>query len=174
MPFIHVRPKRRPALGLLALAFAPVVATSPAGAADHPEHRSQQRLVVRGDATVVDGPCDGGVCRLELTDGRFRGTPVGTGAYTGSIRLKVADVFPNGEGGVCAPLKGRIVLGAGTGDRLVLALSGARARTAQGPSPPPPSPASPSSPSSAARAATPARPAPARRASPKTPPTATG
>lgn len=124
MPFIHVRPKRRPALGLLALALAPVVGTSPAGAADHPEHRSQQRLVVRGDATVVDGPCDAGVCRLALTGGRFRGTPVGTGAYTGSIRLKVADVFPNGEGGVCAPLKGRIVLGAGTGDRLVLALSG--------------------------------------------------
>jgi hypothetical protein len=32
-------------------------------------------------------------------------------------------LFPNGEGGVCAPIDGRIVLGAGSADRLVLALS---------------------------------------------------
>jgi hypothetical protein len=33
-------------------------------------------------------------------------------------------LFPNGEGGVCAPIDGRIVLGAGSADCLVLALSG--------------------------------------------------
>ena len=78
---------------------------------------------MRGEATVRDAPCAGAVC-LELTDGRFRGTPVGTGAYSGAVKLKVAKVFPNGEGGVCAPIAGDITLGAGTPDRLVLAIDG--------------------------------------------------
>lgn len=127
MPFIHLRP----ALGLLAPALAAfAVAASSAGAA---EHHSEQRLVVRGDATAVDGPCDANVCEVELTDGRFRGTPVGTGAYTGSIKLKVADAFPNGEGGICAPLKSRIVLGANSPDRLILTLSGDSCQDGAGP-----------------------------------------
>ena len=48
----------------------------------------------------------------------------GTGAYSGAIKLAVAAGFPNGEGGVCAPIEGEIVLGTGTPNRLVLALSG--------------------------------------------------
>jgi hypothetical protein len=78
---------------------------------------------VRGEATVKDAPCDGGLC-LELTDAAFRGTPVGTGAYTGAVKLSFADTFANGEGGVCAPMEGAIVLGAGSPDRLVLAVAG--------------------------------------------------
>ena len=131
MPSSHTRPTARSGLALLALlviglAFA--VATNPAGAANQVEspaptkHHAEQRLVVRGDATVTDSQCDAGIC-IEL-DGQFRGTPVGTGAYTGSIQLKIAEGFPNGEGGVCAPIKGRVVLGAGTPDRLVLAITG--------------------------------------------------
>ena len=54
--------------------------------------------MVRGDATVKDAPCAGGLC-LELSDGAFRGTPVGTGAYSGRVELKLAEAFPNGEGG---------------------------------------------------------------------------
>jgi hypothetical protein len=50
--------------------------------------------------------------------------PRRNGAYTGAVKLKVAEAFPNGEGGVCAPIKGRIVLGADTPDRLVLAITG--------------------------------------------------
>jgi hypothetical protein len=122
MSSIHPRRTARSLLGLLALVLAGLAfaaATSSAGAAD----RATQRLVVRGEATVADAPCDAGIC-LELTDGRFRGTPVGTGGYTGSIKLRVADAFPNGEGGVCAPIDGHIVLGAGTQDRLVLAVGG--------------------------------------------------
>ena len=38
--------------------------------------------------------------------------------------LRVAEAFPNGEGGVCAPVAGRITLGAGTPDRIVLAVAG--------------------------------------------------
>jgi hypothetical protein len=72
------------------------------------------------------------VCPLELTDGAFRGT-VGTVAYTGAIKLKVAEAFPNGEGGVCAPVRGKIVLGAGSPDRLVLALSGDSCQDGAGP-----------------------------------------
>ena len=78
---------------------------------------------MRGIDTVVDGPCPAGVCQLSLTDGAFRGT-TGTGAYSGSVKLAVAAAFPNGEGGVCAPIEGEIVLGTGTPNRLVLALSG--------------------------------------------------
>ncbi len=59
-----------------------------------------------------------------LRDGSFRGTPVGTGAYSGSIKLRIAATFPNGEDGFCAPLRGRIVLGEGTPDRLILAVLG--------------------------------------------------
>jgi hypothetical protein len=132
VPSLHFRPMLRPALGLVALALAALalaVATNPAGAAGHGntgpsgQHHSEQRLVVRGDATVTDAPCPAGIC-LQLTDARFRGTPVGTGAYTGSVELKVADAYSNGEGGVCAPIRGQIVLGAGSPDRLILALAG--------------------------------------------------
>jgi hypothetical protein len=122
------RPSRT-LLGLIALFFVGLAfsaATVSAGAAGHDssdKHRAKQQLVVRGEATVRDTPCAGGVC-LELTDGRFRGTPVGTGAYTGAVTLKVAEITPNGEGGVCAPITGTITLGAGTPDQLVLAVDG--------------------------------------------------
>ena len=124
-------PKHWPGLGLLAVAlaaFALVFATSSAAAAGH-----KQRLVVRGEATVVDGPCDARVCLIELTNGRFRSTPLGAGAYRGTIKLKVADAFPNGEGGICAPLRGRIVLRADSGDRLSLAVAGDSCQDGAGP-----------------------------------------
>jgi hypothetical protein len=129
MPSIHVRPKSRSALALFAVALvAPAfaAASNAAGAADDPDGakaKHAERLVVRGDATVTDVPCDAGIC-LELADGHFRGTPVGTGDYTGSVELAVADAFPNGEGGVCAPIQGRILLGAGSPDRLTLSVAG--------------------------------------------------
>jgi hypothetical protein len=63
-------------------------------------------------------------CPLTLSDGRFRGTPVGSGAYTAAFTIQVARAFPNGDGGICAPINGRIVLGAGTADRLVLGVYG--------------------------------------------------
>jgi hypothetical protein len=107
------------------------VAASSAGASG--EHHRQQRLVVRGDSTVVDGPCDARACRVDLADGHFRGAPVGTGAYTATLELAVADAFPNGEGGICAPLEGRIVLGAGTRDRLALDVSGDTCQDLAGP-----------------------------------------
>jgi hypothetical protein len=127
----------RPALALLALAaLALAVATSPARAADTTRagrHHGEQRLVLRGDATAVDGPCDARVCQLKLADGRFRGTPVGSGAYAASLKLKVGQAFLNGEGGICAPLEGRIVLGTGTPDRLVLSVSGDSCQDGAGP-----------------------------------------
>ena len=136
---INPRPSRVLGLGIAALvagaAFAAATqAASPAGHGAAPaKHHGEQRLVVRGDATVVDAPCDAGVCPLALTDGSFRGTPVGTGAYDGRVKLKVAETFSNGEGGVCAPLGGRIVLGAGTPNRLVLAVSGDSCQDGAGP-----------------------------------------
>jgi hypothetical protein len=106
-------------LAILALALAAVAfAAASAGA----KHADSQRLVVRGTGTVVDQPCPGGLC-IELTDATFRGT-VGTGAYTSSMKLDLADAFPNGEGGLCAPVSGHIVLGAGSPDRLDLAVWG--------------------------------------------------
>jgi hypothetical protein len=127
----------RPALALLALAtVALALVTSPAGAAGTApvaKHRADQRLVVRGDATAVPGPCDARACRVKLADGRFRGTPVGTGAYTAALKLRVGQAFPNGEGGICAPLEGRIVLGTGTPDRLVLAVTGDSCQDGAGP-----------------------------------------
>jgi hypothetical protein len=110
------------ALAAIGLAFA--VATN-ASAGNHnagDRHRTTERLVVRGEATVTDAQCDAGLC-LDLT-GSFRGTPVGTGAYSGAVKLKVAEAFDNGEGGVCAPIRGDITLGTGTPNRLVLAVAG--------------------------------------------------
>jgi hypothetical protein len=122
------RPALRFALAVLALVLAGLafaVATNPADAHDGAKagKRTTERLVVRGDATVTDSQCAAGIC-IELTDASFRGTPVGTGAYSGTLELGVADAFPNGEGGVCAPIRGEIVLGAGSPDRLVLAVAG--------------------------------------------------
>ena len=131
--FMSIRSRRIPAaLGLIALAsvgLALAVATNGASAAagasettDSSKHRTTERLVVRGEDTVKDVPCEGALC-IELTEGAFRGTPVGTGVYAGAIQLNVAETFANGEGGVCAPMKGSIVLGTSP-DRLVLALAG--------------------------------------------------
>ena len=109
-----------PALAVAGLGFsASAGAESGAAARDHAE----QRLVVRGDATVADS-CDASGCAMQIEDGAFSGSPVGTGAYSGAMKLLVAEAFPNGEGGVCAPIRGEIVLGDGSVDRLVLAVSG--------------------------------------------------
>jgi hypothetical protein len=132
MSSIHPRRTPRSLLGLAALVLAGLAfaaATNVAGAADAPDSakggkHTTERLVVRGEATVTDANCEPGVVCLELTDAQFRGTPVGTGAYSGQIKLRVAQGFSNGEGGVCAPIDGRITLGTGTPDRLVLAISG--------------------------------------------------
>ena len=122
-------------LGVLALVLAGLafsLATSSAGA-DQGKHHVKQRLVVRGDATIVDGPCPNGVCTLEMTGGGLRGTPVGTGDYSGSMKLTVAEAFPNGEGGVCAPIEGSIVLGAASPNRLVLSVDGESCQDGAGP-----------------------------------------
>ena len=136
MPFIHFPARLRPAFGLLALALtavALVAATNTSQAAPAGKHAGEQRFVVRGDATVIDGPCDASVCRFGLSDGRFRGTPVGSGAYAGSLKVRVGESFPNGEDGFCAPLKSRIVLGAGTANRLVIGVSGDSCQDGAGP-----------------------------------------
>jgi hypothetical protein len=104
---------------ILALALASTLAV--AGSAQA-KHQGSERFVVRGTDTVVDRPCPGGLC-IDLTGGSFRGT-VGSGAFTGSMKLDLANAFPNGEGGVCAPVAGHIVLGTGTPDRLDLAVWG--------------------------------------------------
>lgn len=125
-------PSLRP---LPALALVLTAAATPAVATARPEKEPprKQPLVVRGDATVVDGPCDAAGCRLEITGGRSRGAPVGTGPYSGALIVRVAEAFPNGEDGICAPLVGRIVLGAGTADRLVLGVSGHSCQDGSGP-----------------------------------------
>jgi hypothetical protein len=131
MSSIHPRRTPRPLLGLAALVLAALAfaaATNVAGAADPPYSakggkHTTERLVVRGEATVTDVSCEPGVVCLELSDAQFRGT-LGSGAYGGQIKLRVAKAFSNGEGGVCAPVDGRVTLGAGTPDRLVLAIAG--------------------------------------------------
>ena len=51
------------------------------------------------------------------------------------MELAVAEAFSNGEGGVCAPIEGRIVLGSRTPDRLVLAVAGDSCQDGAGPPP---------------------------------------
>jgi hypothetical protein len=132
MTFTRIRPRIAVAAAALAgLAFA--ASTSAAGA-ESAGKQGSQRLVVRGDATVVDNPtCEGGVCELQLVGGKFRGTPVGTGACEGAMKLKLTEAFENGEGGGCAPIRGQIVLGAGSPDRLVLAVAGDSCQDGAGP-----------------------------------------
>jgi hypothetical protein len=117
--------RRVPALAPALAALACLAPATVAAAADAPpaKHGAPQRLVVRGDATVVDRPCSAHHCHFAYAGGAFRGT-LGSGAYSGGFDFDPADVFPNGEGGVCAPIRGRIVLGVGSPDRLVLALRG--------------------------------------------------
>jgi hypothetical protein len=126
---MHTLPRGR-LLGVLALLLAGLafsLATSSAGA-----HQAKQRLVVRGDSTIVDGPCPNGVCAIEMTGGKFRGT-IGAGDYRGAMKLTVVQAFPNGEGGVCAPIEGEIALGAGTPNRLVLSVDGESCQDGAGP-----------------------------------------
>jgi hypothetical protein len=103
------------------------------GAQSSPAKHHGKRLVVRGDATVVDAPCGGDVCTLELADGSFRGMPVGSGSYAGQVKLRFSELFSNGEQGVCAPLRASIVLGAGSPNRLVLGVSGDSCQDGAGP-----------------------------------------
>ena len=51
------------------------------------------------------------------------------------VKLKVAEGFSNGEGGVCAPVDGRIVLGTGSPNRLVLDITGDSCQDGAGPLP---------------------------------------
>ena len=111
------------ALGAIALAF-----TATASA----KHKPGERLVVRGDSTVTDD-CGPSGCEIRTT-GSFRGT-LGTGDYAGTLDLQLPDAFPNGEGGLCAPIRGQLVLGAGTPDRLTLALDGDSCQDGAGPPP---------------------------------------
>ena len=117
-------PKLRARLRTSTLALPAILALAGPATAGA-SHQNDEKLVVRGESIIQDsaGDCPGGVCRLEMTGGTFRGTH-GTGAYSGSMKLKVAEAFPNGEDGVCAPISGKIVLGEGTKDRLVLAVDG--------------------------------------------------
>jgi hypothetical protein len=116
--------KLRARLRTSTLALPAILALAGPATAGASHQSDQQRLVVRGESIIQDsGQCPAGVCQLELTGGTFRGTQ-GTGAYSGSMKLKVAEAFPNGEGGVCAPIRGKIVLGEGTNDRLVLGVDG--------------------------------------------------
>jgi hypothetical protein len=119
-------------LGMLAVAFVTLAlaVTARADAHQHPGPAAK-RLVVRGEDTVVDAPCPGGIC-VTLSGGTFRGTPVGSGAYTGSMKIDLANAFENGEGGVCAPVAGTMTLGAGTPDRLDLAIRGSSCQDGTG------------------------------------------
>jgi len=116
------------ALALAALALG--VAASAHGTPAKP--RKSERLVIRGDDTVADAPCPTGVCPLELQDGTLRGT-TGSGPYTGHIDLAAKDGFANGEGGVCAPIRGKVRLGTGSPDRLVVAVAGNSCQDGAGP-----------------------------------------
>jgi hypothetical protein len=111
------------ALAVLSLTLVAAAAGAHGDDSRPSKHRTSERLVVRGDSTVTED-CDANGCQLQLQDGRFRGTPVGTGPFSGDIRLNFAEAFSNGEGGGCAPFQGRIELGSGTPNRLVLALWG--------------------------------------------------
>jgi hypothetical protein len=112
-------------MALCACAFA-FTATASA------KHKQGERVVVRGDATVTEA-CDASGCEIQTT-GDFRGT-LGSGGYTGTVQLQLPDAFPNGEGGVCAPMRGELVLGAGSPDRLTLALEGDSCQDGAGPPP---------------------------------------
>jgi hypothetical protein len=111
----------RPALALLALVLVGIAFVASTTSAHATQGKAVERLVVRGEDTVLDGPCGPNGCPFQLAGGKFRGT-IGTGAYCGALTLDIADAFSNGEGGVCAPLRGTIVLGGGTPDRLELAV----------------------------------------------------
>ena len=124
-PSLRGRPLRA-ALILLALG------ATTASTASAKSHHDTERVVVRGTDVVAEGSCDATGCELPLTDGAFRGT-LGTGGYTGTIKLQLPDAYPNGEGGLCAPVKGRIVLGAGSPDRLALAIAGDSCQDGAGP-----------------------------------------
>jgi hypothetical protein len=124
----------RGAVALIAMALVGLALAATATVANaQPAKKTTERLVVRGEDTVKDAPgCPGGVCQMQIADGAFRGT-LGKGAHDGAANLHVADAFPNGEGGLCAPVDGTITLGAGTPDRLVLALRGASCQDGAGP-----------------------------------------
>jgi hypothetical protein len=112
----------RSAIALIAVAIAGL-AFAAASQAD--DKHSSQRLVVRGDAKIADGPPGpDGSLPLQIRNGSFRGAPIGTGAYEGDLKLEVSRTFANGEGGVCAPIRGQIVLGAGSPSRLILGIDG--------------------------------------------------
>ena len=85
---------------VLALVTASVALLAVTGIASA---KNTERLVVRGQDTVVDAPCSPAGCEMQIADGTFRGT-TGSGSYAGSLKLDFANVYPNGEGGLCAPV----------------------------------------------------------------------
>ena len=117
------------ALLLLALSLCGLASSATADA----KQLKSERVVVRGDAIVGEGGCDASGCVLQ-TAGSFRGT-LDKGYYGAAVKLHLPDQFANGEGGLCAPITGHIVLGRGTPDRLTLALAGDSCQDGAGPPP---------------------------------------
>jgi len=105
---------------ILALATASVALLAVTGIASA---KDTERFVVRGQDTLVDAPCSPTGCEMQIADGAFHGT-TGSGNYTGSLKLDFTNTYPNGEGGLCAPFRADIVLGAGTPDRLAIVVWG--------------------------------------------------
>jgi hypothetical protein len=136
--------RRSPLAGLVAAAAAsalaaPALATTAGSAPTAVPHARPaspppgvERLVVRGEDTVADGRCGPDGCLMRLTGGTFRGT-AGEGRYGGTVTVVVAESFPNGEDGVCAPLRGRIRFDAGARGRLRVALAGISCQDGHGP-----------------------------------------
>jgi hypothetical protein len=128
----HARGRGRARRALVAALAAVGTFTAPAAALAMAAGHGAAPLVVTGhDTVVVDEACPAGVCPVHLVDGRF-GLPTGPGSYAGELRLDVGAIFPNGEGGVCAPLAGRITLGPGTADRLLVDVSGSSCQVGAG------------------------------------------
>jgi hypothetical protein len=126
---------RRALLAALAIAALALLGLTLAGsthaAGAQPKHQTQ-RLVVRGeDRNLPEGPCAATLC-AKIADGSFRGT-LGTGAYSGALKIRVAESYDNGEHGVCAPVQSRLELGAGSPDRVVIAASGESCQDGAGP-----------------------------------------
>jgi hypothetical protein len=114
----------RAAIALLALVLAGLAFAATATVANaQTSKKTTERLVIRGQDVVKDGPCAPPICEMQLDGGSYRGT-LGTGGYTGSVKLDLAEAYDNGEHGLCAPVRADIVLGAGTPDRLALTVWG--------------------------------------------------
>ncbi len=86
------------------------------------QHMNMKGITGSGSGTGETN-CDGSSC-TESASGNFRGTGMGNGSFTATLKFSTANPIDNGNGGSCYAASGTIAITAANGSAITLADAG--------------------------------------------------